>query len=374
MSNNSKRLCLALAIALGCSGLGATEITPAQRDQLRQELREAQKQLAEVGRRVAELSAEIGGDQAQVQMFRYLGNPDRAVIGVILGEGAGAGVRVEGVTPGGPAEKAGLKAGDTITAARGAAIGGNRPALALREALKDLKDGDKVSLSYVRDGKTFSTEVIATRQGSFELLAGPNARGFVFESDKGESIHFPPGMDSEIEAIVERHVGDGSEMRINMMAMSAMGGLRLTSLNPELGRYFGASDGALVLEVDSERYRGLQAGDIILEVDGKAVNDPRETMRELARQDPAKQVELKIQRDRIAQLVKISVPEKSRAFAPPAPPAPPSPPGAPAPPTPPAAPQPSWTPSAARAPTPAAAARPAVAPVIATRVVPPLVI
>ncbi len=380
MNSNIKSLCLALAIALGCTGVGAEEITPAQREQLRQELREAQKQLADVGRRVAELSAEIGGDPAQVQMFRYLGNPDRAVIGVILGEGAGPGVRVEGVTPGGPAEKAGLKAGDTITAARGAAIAGNRPALALREALKDLKDGDKVSLSYLRDGKTFSTEVVATRQGSFELLAGPNARSFVFQSDNGETIHFPPGMDPAIEAIVEREIGDGSDMRINMMAMSAMGGLRLTSLNPELGRYFGASEGALVLEVDSERYRGLQAGDIILEVDARAVKDPREAMRELSRQDPTRQVELKIQRDRVAQLVKISVPEKSRAFlappTPPAPPAPPSPPGAPRAPTPPAPPappaeaQPSWTPSAAPVPAP----RPTIAPVTAPRVIRPLVV
>ncbi len=340
MMSNSKRLCLALAMALGSAGIGAAEMTTADRDQLRQQLREAQSQLAEVGRRVAELSAQIGGDPAQVQMFRYLGNPDRAVIGVILGEGGASGVRVEGVTPGGPAEKAGLQAGDTITGVRGASIAGERSTLALREALKDLKDGDKVSLSYVREGKTLATEIVAARQGSFEFLAGPQARAFWFEQGDMPTIApLPPGFDQEIETIVERAIDDAGGMRINVMAMSGLGGLNLTSLNDGLGRYFGATEGVLVVEVDSKRYQGLQAGDVILEVDGKPVKTPRDAMRELSRQDSQRPVEVKLQRDRVPQRVKISVPEKSRAFmAPPAPPAPPSPPAAPRAPTPPAAP------------------------------------
>lgn len=362
MISSSKRLCLALAMALGSAGLGAAEMTASERDQLRQQLRDAQSQLAEVGRRVAELSAKIGGDPSQVQMFRYLGNPDRAVIGVILGDSDASGVHIEGVTPGGPAEKAGLRAGDTITAVRGASIAGERPTMALREALKDLKDGDKVALSYVRDGKTHSTEVVATRQGSFELLAGPQARAFWFDNGELPMVApLPPDFEERIESIVERSVGDARDMRINMLAMSAMGGLRLTSLNPGLGRYFGATEGALVLEVDAERYKGLQPGDVILEIDGKAVKDPRDALRELSRQDPSRQVELKLQRDRVPQLVKVTVPEKSGAFLLP----PPHPPHAPLPPAPPAAP---------RAPAPKAAPQPAAAPVAVPRVAPPAVV
>jgi len=330
MISSSKRLCLALALAIGSASLGAAELTPSERDELRRELRDAQSQLAEVGRRVAELSAQIGGDPSQVQMFRYLGNPDRAVIGVILGDSAAEGVRVEGVTPGGPAEKAGLQAGDTITGVRGASIAGERPVVALREALKDLKDGDKVALDYVRDAKVHSTEIVATRQGNFELLAGPQTGAFWF--DKGDMpliAPLPPDFEQRIESIVERSIGDAGDMRINMMAISAMGGLRLTSLNAGLGRYFGATEGTLVLEVDSERYKGLQAGDVIFEVDGKPVKDPREAMRELSRQDPSRQVEIKLQRDRVPQLVKISVPGKSGAFTAPPAPHPPTPPAAP---------------------------------------------
>lgn len=338
MKTPSKRLVLALAIAVGSAGVHAGE-TPTAADQarLREELRSAQQQLAEVSKRVAELSMEIGGDPARVQMFRYLGNPDRAVIGVILGESNRDGVAIEGVTPGGPADKAGLRAGDTISAVGGKAVAGDNPLSALRDALKNLKAGDEVSLTYLRDGKSQQAKIAAERQGGLGMLGGP-----FFRAGSGESIHFPPEMDPDIQAIVERAVGDAGGLRINMMPMMPMlgfGGLRLTSLNPGLGHYFGVNEGVLVLEVDADEYQGLQAGDVILEVDGKAIKDPRDAMRELSDRDPAQPVELKLQRDRVPQLVSIKVPEKSRRlWMPPGAPTPralPHPSAAPLPPQPP---------------------------------------
>lgn len=310
MNTSSKRLVLALAIALGSAGLHAAE-TPTAADQarLREDLRAAQQQLAEVSKRVAELSMEIGGDPARVQMFRYLGNPDRAVIGVILGESNRDGVGIEGVTPGGPAEKAGLRAGDTISAVGGKPVAGDSPLSALREALKNLKAGDEVSITYLRDGKSQQAKIAAERQGGLGMLGGP-----FFAAGNGASIHFPAEMDHEIEAIVERALGDSDGLRVNMMPMLPMlgtGGLRLTTLNPGLGHYFGVNEGVLVLEVDADEYQGLQAGDVILEVDGKAIKDPRDAMRELSDRDPAQPVEVKLQRDRVPQLVKIKVPERS---------------------------------------------------------------
>lgn len=349
MNSVRKQWCLALAIALASAGLSAAETPAADQDQVRKELRDAQRQLAEISKRVAELSLQVGGDPARVQMFRYLGNPDRAVIGLILGETTNEGERVNGVTPGGPADKAGLRAGDTLTAIGGKSLAGDDLVPGLRGALKDLKDGDEVLVDYLRDGKALRARIIAERQGSFESAAGLRARAFMFESgDTPMAAPLPPDFDQQIETIVERAIGEAGDVRVNVMAMTGMGGLRLTSLNAGLGRYFGATEGALVLEVDSERYKGLQAGDVILEIDGKPVKDPRDAMRELSRQDPQRPVELKLQRDRVPQLVKVSVPEKSRAFiAPPAPPAPPLPPSARSAPraTPSAAPQPMAAPA-----------------------------
>lgn len=347
MISDTKRLCLALALALGSTTLNAAQTPTANQDQLRQELRDAQKQLAEIGRRVAELSVQIGDDPARVQMFRYLGNPDRAVIGVLLGEEGKDGVAVEGVTPGGPAEKAGLRAGDTITAIRGTKIAGERASEALRAELVDLKEGDKIAISYLRDGKPYSAEIAAARQGSsFGMLGGPNANGFAFQSDKGETIHFPPDLDPEMEARLRRAASDGSGLQVNLTGMPPLGGLRLTSLNEGLGRYFGVAEGALVLEVHAERYKGLQAGDVILKIDGRPVEDLRGYMREMTRTDPSRPAELTVQRDHVRQLVQISVWTMPPDFmAPPAPPMPPRPMSAPRAPTPSALPHPSAAPT-----------------------------
>lgn len=313
MNHKFKRLGLALAIALGSTQIVAAEMDNAESAKLRQELREAKEQLAEVSKRVAELSMKMGGDPARVEMFRFLGDPDRAVIGVILGEGGKNGVTVQGVTPGGPADKAGLRAGDLITAVRGASISGDRSQMALRESLKGMKDGDKVKITASREGRSFDSEIVAARQGTVEFSGGPGARAFFFDSKDLEN--FAPlheGFDQEIETIVERALGDAPHEQINIMTSFGMGGLRLSSMNDGLGRYFGVNEGALVLEVNGDKYAGLQPGDVILEIDGKAVKDPREAMRELGRQDSSRQVELKLQRDRVPQLVKVTVPEKHR--------------------------------------------------------------
>ena len=336
MNRKFQGLGLALAIALGSGNLWAAEGDKADNEQIRQQLREAQQQLAEVGKRVAELSAQVGGDPARVQMFRFLGDPDRAVIGVILGEGSSEGVKVQGVTPGGPAEKAGLRPGDVITAVRGVRVSGDQAQLALRDSLKGLKDGDKVKLSVRRDGKTFDSEISAERQGSIEFTAAPNARAFWFDSgDLPAMAPLPEGFDQEIETIVERALGDAPHEHINIMTRLGTGGLRLSSMNPGLGHYFGVNEGALVLEINGDDYAGLQPGDVILEVDGKAVSDPREAMRELGNHDASRPVEVKVQRDRVPQLVSVKTPEKRMLLremvAPPAPPSAPPPPSAPAP-------------------------------------------
>lgn len=329
---------LAGALALALAGGALAQAPDAQSEQLRQELREAKRQLAEIGQRVAELSMQLGDDEARVRVIRHLGNPDRAVIGVILADGESDGVGVQGVSPGGPADKAGLRAGDVIIAVRGASLAGEHPQQALREALKDLKAGDKVAIRWRRDGREQSSEITAERQGSFAFFGDGGARAFTFDSDGGEwAPLMGDDFDKRIEAIVERSLDGPGGLHLNINSMFGLGGLRLSSLNPGLARYFGTSEGALVLDVDEEKYRGLEAGDVILEIDGKPVKDPRDAMRELGRHDASDRVALKLQRERVTQMVDITLPEKgARAFllppAPPAPPAPPVPPAAPAPP------------------------------------------
>ena len=69
---------------------------------------------------------------------------------------SGAGVRVDGVSENKPAQKAGLKTGDVITALDDFKITSLESYM---QALGKYKKGDKAGVDYTREGKTFSTTV-----------------------------------------------------------------------------------------------------------------------------------------------------------------------------------------------------------------------
>jgi hypothetical protein len=97
-------------------------------------------------------------------------------------------------------------------------------------------------------------------------------------------------------------------------------GMNLAELNPQLGRYFGANAGVLVLSPKTE-FPQLQAGDVITKVDGKAVVRSRDVLEAMRGRKEGEKVALSILRDRKPQSVSISMPKM-----PPMPPMPPGPP------------------------------------------------
>src|SRR3954462_9244254 len=87
----------------------------------------------------------------------------RGRIGVVVDTRADAtgdkvGARIDGVTPGGPAEKSGLKVGDVITRFNGTALGGAQseedersgPGMKLIDLARELNPGDTVQVEYRR--------------------------------------------------------------------------------------------------------------------------------------------------------------------------------------------------------------------------------
>jgi len=92
----------------------------------RAELAELRTQMQELSRKMAKLSGELGDVGPRAYAYRYIGNPDRGMIGVVLAKDE-HGMRVTAVTPGGPAAKAGIKNG--TSSSRCAAIWKARPAI-----------------------------------------------------------------------------------------------------------------------------------------------------------------------------------------------------------------------------------------------------
>jgi S1-C subfamily serine protease len=56
-------------------------------------------------------------------------------------------------------------------------------------------------------------------------------------------------------------------------------GVEFIDLNPELGEYFGADSGALVVEVDEDSTLGLIAGDVVLAVGAREADSVGRVLR-----------------------------------------------------------------------------------------------
>ncbi len=124
-------------------------------------LADAQRRLEDAAREIAELSREAAGPGAFGEFNYFIPNPRRAMLGVNLGGTVpnGGGVRVEGVSPGGPAAEAGVKSGDVIVAIEAKPVTTGRE---LVRAMEAVEPGDKVELDLKRDGKPLN----ALRRGA----------------------------------------------------------------------------------------------------------------------------------------------------------------------------------------------------------------
>jgi putative serine protease PepD len=92
------------------------------------------------------------------------GEAEHAFLGIGLQDApSGQGARVTQVRPGTPAEDAGLRVGDVITAVDGRRINSGDE---LRAAINARSPGDTVSISYIRGGDSHSVEVKLTNRPS----------------------------------------------------------------------------------------------------------------------------------------------------------------------------------------------------------------
>ncbi|MBN8483098.1 MAG: PDZ domain-containing protein, partial [Xanthomonadales bacterium] len=359
---------LATALLLAMHGAVAADPAPAapadkatDRAAAREELAELRTQIAELSRRMADLSVELGDVGPRAYAFRYITDPDRAIIGVVLASEA-RGARIEALTPDGPAERAGLRSGDVITAIDGKALAGGDAEAKLddaRERLAGLKDGQDVRIGYERDGKAGKELRIAAQRRAARnwptLIAdddGPSRVVYerqVRDGMKQVEVEMARAHAEAARAGVEAQramsEADRARLEAGMARLEALRDIRpgwdinLTSLNPELGRYFGTDSGVLVLSAGSDALAGLKAGDVIRKVEGRPITRPEEALRALRDEPTGSEVELDVLRERKSVALKVKVPEHRSIFrigraaalpalAPPAPPSPPTPPAA----------------------------------------------
>ena len=377
------------AMALQATPATAAESTAkaaASAAEARAELAGLRKQISELSRRMAELSLELGDVGPEAYAFRYINDEDRAVIGVVL-SAEPRGARIDAVTPDSPASRAGLLSGDVLVSVNGESLASKDKDASLdkaRRALTDLKPDESVRLGYQRGSRaTAVVEVKAERREAWnwQTLFAEEAD---LDAELMDTVH--GDMERHVEVIVDgeateaereatgqnraairkarmqawrtrhegMHEGTGSDtMKFELMHESMpWWGINLTSLNADLGRYFGTDSGVLVLSASDEALPGIKAGDVIHMIAGKSIDKPEQALRTLRDQEAGQMVELAIFRERKPMTLKIKAPKYKSLFNVAMPPIPPTPPTPPLPPTAPAPAKP------ASAPTPATPAPP----------------
>jgi S1-C subfamily serine protease len=77
-----------------------------------------------------------------------------------------------------------------------------------------------------------------------------------------------------------------------------LGTMQLTTLTPQLGRYFGTDHGVLVVRAPTQGVLKLQDGDVILSIGGRTPASTSQAIRILTSYDPGEKIRLVILRER----------------------------------------------------------------------------
>ncbi len=325
----------------------APALAPGEAEEAHRELDRMRTQMRELAHKMAELSGKLGDVGPRAYAFRYMGDPDRAMIGIVMWPDE-HGVRIAGLTPGGPAEKAGIKTNDVIVAIDGKAVdtGGKEKSGksigAATKALSGLKVGQDVKLTLLRDGKRSDVVVKAERREAFNWA-------HAMPGDMETPL--PPGMDHDIQVEVHRALRETHPGHLDhaMRMIMPRYDVNLVSMNPDLGNYFGTDKGVLVVSIGKDFAPPLKSGDVVLEVAGQSVSRPEDAMRLVHDQPVGGEFKIKVLRQHKEQTLSMKTPEFRTPFIPepPEPPqAPITPPPVHAPRTPPAPPPPPPAPPA----------------------------
>jgi hypothetical protein len=287
------------ALLAFATGAGAAEQDTKSTDkdaksqaELERKLADARKRLDEAARDVANLSMSMSDDLVpHMRAFRgVMGGPPRAVLGINLGtkdEPEGGGVEVVSVSPGGAAERAGLKAGDVLTEINGQALkksGDESAREQLLEAMSKVKPGDSVALSYRRDNKVVKASLVAQPlKDRFFTMAIPPAPGI------GAIPRMPDF--------------------VFMRGEGVFGSAELVPMTPKLGQYFGTDTGLLVVRAPDDSRLKLEDGDVIMDIDGRTPASASHALRILSSYQAGEKLKLNILRTKKRMSFEITVPE-----------------------------------------------------------------
>jgi membrane-associated protease RseP (regulator of RpoE activity) len=264
----------------------------ADRAELEKELADARAELDKAAREVAEISRQLyGGEPGDVMRFVHAG-PRGSMLGVNIGGSAARdeGVEVAGVSPGGPAEQAGIRTGDVLVAVDGQALrrsGDRNASQQLVDFMRGVEPGRAVMVDYLRDGKKRTATVTAA-----------------------------PAEPPIVRVLRERRIGSvGEGMPMPMPGVEGIFGperafpsLEFVPVTPKLGAYFGTDKGLLVVRAPAGKGLPLEEGDVLQTIDGRTPESPGHAFRILHSYQPGEKVKLGVLRQHKSLVLDATIP------------------------------------------------------------------
>jgi C-terminal processing protease CtpA/Prc len=339
-------------------------------NRMREELSRTHRELRRASQEVAKAHRDLtlANDRRQRGSMVNLG--DRVMLGVILGGTASNGIRIVGLSPDGPAERAGMETGDVLISLGGeslAAENSRKSYERVTEILLDLPDGEAITARLQREDKEIELTVRPEKRepstwASYIRLpdpplapdapgatAAPNAPVAPVAPVIADRIVVPPldvaelaaeaqALAREFESLsfqVKELEGDPSafaysmgnyEFEFDTETFSQLGevpfeearvwfgspatlGIRFVELNEGLQKYFDADRGVLVIDAPKDNVLGLEAGDVVIKIGEGDINAIADIVRALRDFDTGDAFQIGIKRDKKNRSYEVVMPD-----------------------------------------------------------------
>jgi serine protease Do len=218
-------------------------------------------------------------------MSLFSEDENRAMLGVTT-EGNDKGAEIESITKESAAEKAGLKKGDIITKIGDRKIESTDD---VTEAVRAHKPGDKVSIIYLRDGKTQTANAELTKWKGVRMAT---------ISDMPMNFTPMPDLNQRFKEIMpmEGYAYGMSRPRLGLSIQDTEDGL-----------------GVKVLDVDDESAAakaGIKEGDILIGVDDTDIKGTEDVLRATRASKDKNSYKFKVKRGNSTQTIEVKIPRK----------------------------------------------------------------
>jgi membrane-associated protease RseP (regulator of RpoE activity) len=318
-----RRVIIGLAMLLvTASGAAAQEkeMTEQQRreleqklEQLRLEMREVERQLGRAHREMVFVAPGALESPMTLGLALAVGRPRLGVIVKTDRDPAtdSIGAVLEAVTPEGPAAKAGLQSGDIVVTFNGQrlVVSGGSPGERLIDLAGEMEEGDTVRIA-IRRGKEAKTVTVVPKK--VDDLA------YTYRYQMADSAVDRARRAFERSMVVAPRVelrGERPEAMVWSIRESARwSDMELTTLDTELGSYFGTTEGLLVVRAPRDSLLGLKSGDVILRIGGRVPSSPSHAIRILRSYEPGDEIRIEVMRNKRQTEVKAVVPQPERGM------------------------------------------------------------